>query len=156
MSDEDDLLCGKRALERKREAENFENTLSSGAKLLGLRIKVTRDSYSYHVDAALLPPRQTLTISDELFYVAETKAFADLVSHEMEDLQSRVFDETRKFLDERDWRKRIVRLSYEDKETLHDMFVCACQHVTRDYVSSEHGGRDQMVKYQTLVEKLFR
>ena len=145
-------------VEMEHRAWQLEEGLRDGAKRLGLRIKVTYDKLvgGFCIDSAVVPfSRYTHTIDEEMMFIAEPKARVDLLIDILDDLQRRNFDDTRKKLDELDVRGRIVALSRDDKDALHEMIWLAGKGV------SFHGGdvqrdREAYEKGRAVMEKLFK
>ena len=142
------------------DAVRLESELQDTAARLGLRVKVTydTDNLCFFIDCGLRqPPRANYSIDEEMFVAqpSGSTVIADFLQRVLEDLQRRTYDAMREQLDRLDVRGRIVQLSKEDKHTLHDMYMGACDEALRDFHRAE-AGVAKVDKYQELIGRLFR
>ncbi len=133
-------------------AADLEAALRDTAKALGLRIRVTHETrfQQFYIDASLSLPRVNVTIDEACLTMSGAP---DVLNDELEHLQLRLHDLARDQMAERDVRKRIVKLSNEDKHTLHRMYLAACNEVSRDFSET---GTAKLTEFQELMNRLFR
>ena len=149
---------GRRAFQLEHDA--FRSAVEPIAKKLGLRINTLYDAYStgWHVDACLLPPRAGFTLDEELMMSCERVHLADIILRELENLQSIIFDETAKKMTELDVRGRSYGLSKDDRNTLHEMFNDAADHLCRYPQYGDQTAKDAREatrqRYMALVVRL--
>lgn len=154
----------------KEACEQLQRMLQRIAEPLGLLVEVTPSpvrSYAFSVEAYPIVQRAIVTLDEDLLFTfghygdpsPRASALFDVLYREVETLQMKTFDETRKHLDTHDKRGRIVALSREDKYTLNGMYRDAeLEEVShRNYTQKSYDEVDKLLKtYRDLVERLMR
>lgn len=142
-------------------AYEFEKCIADAAKKLGMQIIVKHTAWEYRLIASLIPaPREVWCVAEDMFvrHPGNVDAMISMLQQILENLQLKLHDATRKKMDELDVCKRIVNLSREDRDTLHEMYNDASLQVLSKHQygppQNYTNGQPLLDKYSALLGKL--
>jgi hypothetical protein len=160
MSDDDKLTpeTPSRHMQMENEARQLEGSLRETADKLGLTLKVRYDPSHWCFRFFALPkcPPVSHDIDEEAFaYPTKGAGLADLVANVLEILQLQVHDKLAEQMSATNVRQRQFGLTKDDKSTLHDMFMLACERLSSDYSRAGMNG-PKIEAFQALMNRLYR
>lgn len=141
----------------KQRAFALEKALEPYAIKLGIKVRAVADvtSFAFKIYAAMSLEREVCAIDEEMLILPRSKALADLLFMELENLQLRLHDNAAEHMNKHDVRERCFALSREDKALLHDMYIDACSERMRDFSRAEAGSK-KTDQYAKLMDRLYR